>query len=116
MSRALLVTAGNVTGLVDRAERDGVVERRSEPSDRRVVRVWLTRAGRALIRELLPLHASQVWEPSARAPGAGPTRAAPSPRRAARASAGAGARARGRSEGRVARRRPDRTKLKRTTR
>lgn len=62
LSRALLVTAGNVTGLVDRAERDGVVERRSEPSDRRVVRVWLTRAGRALIRELLPLHASQVRE------------------------------------------------------
>jgi DNA-binding MarR family transcriptional regulator len=62
LSRALLVTAGNVTGLVDRAERDGVVERRAEPSDRRVARVWLTREGRALIRELLPLHARQVHE------------------------------------------------------
>ncbi|MBX3208521.1 MAG: MarR family transcriptional regulator [Labilithrix sp.] len=62
LSRALLVTAGNVTGLVDRAERDGVVERRAEPSDRRVARVWLTRSGRALIRELLPLHAAQVEE------------------------------------------------------
>lgn len=62
LSRALLVTAGNVTGLVDRAERDGVVERRPEPSDRRVARVWLTREGRALIRELLPLHARHVHE------------------------------------------------------
>ena len=62
LSRALLVTAGNVTGLVDRAERDGLVERRPEPSDRRVARVWLTRAGRSLIRELLPLHARHVHE------------------------------------------------------
>ncbi|MDF2692892.1 MAG: Transcriptional regulator, MarR family [Labilithrix sp.] len=62
LSRALLVTAGNVTGLVDRAERDGVVERRAEPSDRRVARVWLTREGRALIHELLPLHAKHVHE------------------------------------------------------
>lgn len=60
LSRALLVTAGNVTGLVDRAERDGLVERRPEPADRRIARVWLTRAGRALIRELLPVHARQV--------------------------------------------------------
>ena len=60
LSRALLVTAGNVTGLVDRAERDGVVERRPEPTDRRVARVWLTSEGRTLIRELLPLHARLV--------------------------------------------------------
>jgi DNA-binding MarR family transcriptional regulator len=60
LSRALIVTAGNVTGLVDRAERDGVVERRPEPTDRRVVRVWLTSKGRKLIRELLPIHARQV--------------------------------------------------------
>jgi DNA-binding MarR family transcriptional regulator len=60
LSRALLVTAGNVTGLVDRAERDGVVVRRPDPKDRRVVRVWLTDQGRSLIRELLPLHARHV--------------------------------------------------------
>jgi DNA-binding MarR family transcriptional regulator len=62
ISRALLVTAGNVTGLVDRAERDGVVERRPDPADRRVARVWLTDRGRALIRELLPIHAQQVHD------------------------------------------------------
>ena len=60
LSRDLLVTAGNVTGLVDRAERDRVVERRPDPSDRRLARVWLTDDGRALIRDLLPVHAAQV--------------------------------------------------------
>lgn len=60
LSRDLLVTAGNVTGLVDRAERDGHVVRRAEPSDRRVARVWLTDDGRALIRSLLPIHTQHV--------------------------------------------------------
>lgn len=62
LSRHMLVTAGNLTGLVDRAERDGAVERRSDPSDRRVSRVYLTRQGRALVESLLPLHASHVTE------------------------------------------------------
>jgi DNA-binding MarR family transcriptional regulator len=60
LSRDLLVTAGNVTGLVDRAERDGLVLRKADPADRRVARVWLTPEGRALIRELLPAHDAQV--------------------------------------------------------
>jgi len=60
LSRRMLVTAGNLTGLVDRAERDGVVERRADPADRRLSRVYLTRDGRALIDELIPAHASHV--------------------------------------------------------
>ena len=60
ISRDLLVTAGNVTGLVDRAERDGQVIRRAEPSDRRVSRVWLTPEGRTTIREVLPHHSKAV--------------------------------------------------------
>jgi DNA-binding MarR family transcriptional regulator len=60
LSRDLLVTAGNVTGLVDRAERDGLVVRKADPADRRVARVWLTAEGKKLIRGLLPAHAAQV--------------------------------------------------------
>lgn len=60
LSRDLLVTAGNVTGLVDRAERDGLVARRPDPADRRLARVWLTGEGRRLISGLLPAHAAQV--------------------------------------------------------
>jgi DNA-binding MarR family transcriptional regulator len=62
LSRALLVTAGNVTGLVDRAERDGVVARRPDPDDRRASRVWLTERGRTLIKSVLPIHDKQVHE------------------------------------------------------
>ncbi len=60
LSRRMLVTAGNLTGLVDRAERDGVVERRADPRDRRLSRVYLTPAGRQLIVELLPKHADAI--------------------------------------------------------
>jgi DNA-binding MarR family transcriptional regulator len=62
LSRRMLVTAGNLTGLVDRAERDGVVERRADPKDRRLSRVFLTDKGRRLIHEILPLHAGHVGQ------------------------------------------------------
>jgi DNA-binding MarR family transcriptional regulator len=62
LSRRMLVTAGNLTGLVDRAERDGVVERRPDPSDRRLSRVYLTTPGRELIQGLLPAHGQHVSE------------------------------------------------------
>lgn len=60
LSRRMLVTAGNVTGLVDRGERDGFVERRADPQDRRVSRVFLTKKGRQLIATLLPRHNALV--------------------------------------------------------
>jgi len=62
LSRALLVTAGNITGLVDRAERDRLVDRRPDPDDRRVSRVWLTESGRTLIGSVLPIHDAQVHD------------------------------------------------------
>lgn len=62
LSRRMLVTAGNLTGLVDRAERDGVVERRPDPADRRLSRVFLTTKGRELIQGLIPVHAAHVSE------------------------------------------------------
>jgi DNA-binding MarR family transcriptional regulator len=42
--------ASNVTGIVDRLEARGAVERRSDPSDRRVKALVLTRSGRTLRR------------------------------------------------------------------
>jgi len=62
LSRRMLVTAGNLTGLVDRAERDGVVVRRADPRDRRLSRVFLTTKGRGLIKQILPVHADHVGE------------------------------------------------------
>ncbi len=56
LSRHMLVTAGNLTGLVDRAERDGVVERRPDPKDRRLTRVFLTPQGQRLARKAIRRH------------------------------------------------------------
>lgn len=60
LSRRLLVTAGNLTGIVDRLERDGLVYREYDKSDRRVIRVRLTDKGKELTQEILPRHASEV--------------------------------------------------------
>lgn len=60
LSRRLFVTAGNVTGLVARAERDGLVVRRSDESDRRLSRVHLTARGRSLVAQVVPVHAAHL--------------------------------------------------------
>jgi DNA-binding MarR family transcriptional regulator len=53
LARTLSCDASNVTGLVDRLERDGLVERRPSPDDRRVKVLALTPAGSRLRAELL---------------------------------------------------------------
>jgi DNA-binding MarR family transcriptional regulator len=49
----LLLTSGAVTMLVDRLERDGLVERRRHPHDRRAVLVDLSRASSTVHPEAL---------------------------------------------------------------
>ena len=41
-----------ITGIVDRMERDGLLQRRRDKSDRRVVRLYLTDVGKELIQEI----------------------------------------------------------------
>lgn len=60
LSERLLVTEGNVTGLVGRMERAGLVERRPDPSDARAVRVMLTEAGRRAGREMVPVVEAEI--------------------------------------------------------
>lgn len=62
LSRSMLVTAGNLTGLVDRAERDGLVERRDDSHDRRATHVFLTRRGRKVFGNAQQRHAARVEE------------------------------------------------------
>ena len=57
LSRRLLVTAGNLTGIVARLQRDGLVRREEDPRDRRAFRVRLSGRGRGRIRNLIPRHA-----------------------------------------------------------
>ena len=58
IGKRLVVTRANVTGLVDRMERRGLVSRR-DMEDRRATVVNLTDAGRSLLRDTLP-HYSRL--------------------------------------------------------
>lgn len=64
LSRSLIMHRSNVTGLVDRLEGRGLVERRVKTQDRRAHRVVLTPAGRKLLGQVLPHYyeaAERVW-------------------------------------------------------
>jgi DNA-binding MarR family transcriptional regulator len=72
LSRELIMHRSNVTGLVDRLQARGLVERRERAGDRRSYEVVLTPAGSRLVSEILPHYyaaAERVWGdvPAARA-------------------------------------------------
>jgi DNA-binding MarR family transcriptional regulator len=56
LSRRLLVTAGNLTGIVDRLHAEGLVRRAVHPADRRAFRLTLTAKGRRLVRRAQGRH------------------------------------------------------------
>jgi DNA-binding MarR family transcriptional regulator len=60
LTRELLVTAGNLTGIVFRLVQMGLVERLPVPGDRRAVRVRLTPRGRALMARAIPRHRREL--------------------------------------------------------
>src|SRR4029077_11621479 len=62
LSRHLMVTGGNATGIVDPLEKEGLVERTAEPADRRAYRVRLTRAGRKAFGEMARAHEGWIVE------------------------------------------------------
>ena len=56
LGERLLVTKGNVCGLVDRLAVAGLVERRPDPNDRRANHMFLTPVGEALACKVVPAH------------------------------------------------------------
>jgi MarR family transcriptional regulator, organic hydroperoxide resistance regulator len=54
LAERLLVTKGNVVGLIDRVSAAGWVERRPDPEDRRANRLYLSDAGRQLVAKASP--------------------------------------------------------------
>lgn len=56
LSRHLMVTGGNVTGVVDQLAKEGWVKRSDDPADRRAFRVRLTRAGRRTFTGMARAH------------------------------------------------------------
>ena len=65
LSRQLIMHRSNLTGLVDRLEKRGLVARQEVAADRRAYSVVLTPAGTRLLREILPRYyeeATRVWD------------------------------------------------------
>ena len=59
LSQRMMVTNGNVTGLVERLVEQGLVNRRPSPEDRRAQIVSLTAEGRRLFRAMA--RANEEW-------------------------------------------------------
>jgi DNA-binding MarR family transcriptional regulator len=53
---AAMISSGGMTNRIDRLERAGLVERRSDPNDRRGKLIALTDAGRRVIDETIDRH------------------------------------------------------------
>jgi DNA-binding MarR family transcriptional regulator len=62
LSRYLMVTGGNVTALTDELEREGLVQRDSDPEDRRSWRLRMTAAGRKAFERIAREHERWVIE------------------------------------------------------
>ena len=62
LSRRLMVTSGNVTGIADQLERDGWLTRESDTDDRRATRLRLTERGRKRFGAMAGVHESWVIE------------------------------------------------------
>jgi DNA-binding MarR family transcriptional regulator len=62
LSQRMMVSNGNVTGLVDRLVGEGLVARRVSPRDRRVQIVSLTAAGRRLFRSMARANGDWISE------------------------------------------------------
>jgi DNA-binding MarR family transcriptional regulator len=68
LSRELLVTAGNLTGIADRLERDGLIRRGPHPEDRRAFKLTLTPRGRKALTRAVDEHHDAVTRLMARVP------------------------------------------------
>jgi DNA-binding MarR family transcriptional regulator len=62
LSARLMVTGGNVTGIVDQLESEDLVQRAAHPSDRRAWQVRLTAAGRRQFRRMAAVHEGWIVE------------------------------------------------------
>lgn len=59
LSERLMVSNGNVTGIVKRLISEGLIDRQISKTDRRSFMVWLSPKGQALFREMAAMH--ETW-------------------------------------------------------
>jgi DNA-binding MarR family transcriptional regulator len=60
LAEELDVRPNSVVELIDRAQRNGLVQRTSDPHDARTVQIALTRAGRDVLKEVSALHRDRL--------------------------------------------------------
>ena len=60
LSKKMLVSRANITGLVERLEKEDLVVRKNDPSDKRVFRVCLTNRAITLMNTFLPIHNNYI--------------------------------------------------------
>lgn len=60
LAAELLVSKGNVCGLINRLTDGGLVERHNHPEDKRSYQLFLSAAGESALKDALPLHDSVV--------------------------------------------------------
>jgi DNA-binding MarR family transcriptional regulator len=62
LSKRMMVTGGNITGLTDQLEREKLVVRVADPADRRAYSVKLTPAGRRAFEQMAAVHEGWIAE------------------------------------------------------
>ena len=62
LSRHLMVTNGNLTGLIERLVEEKLVSRVASPTDRRIQMVRLTTAGKRALDSMTPSHEQWIEE------------------------------------------------------
>ena len=62
LSRRTMVTNGNITGLADRLQADGLIQRETLDADRRVTVARLTRRGREVFTTMAKAHEGWIRE------------------------------------------------------
>jgi DNA-binding MarR family transcriptional regulator len=60
LARKLLVGRSNITMLLPQLERRALVKRKNDGKDRRVLRLFLTKSGEALLMEALKVHMALI--------------------------------------------------------
>ena len=60
LARKMIVSAGNITRLIDRLEKEGLVSRVPKAGDRRVKVLKITKKGSDLMTQAWPIHKKEV--------------------------------------------------------
>ncbi len=60
LGQKLLKSGGNITLVIDNLQKHGLVEKKTDPNDRRAVIISLTPKGKEYIEEVFPQHLSRI--------------------------------------------------------